>query len=64
MDIPKYPPKQWEERSKRYKAKYMDAMKALYGDNHATEGDVQTESTNTDGANGTTDIHEVALESA
>lgn len=63
MEIQKYPPKTWTQRSKRYKAKYMEAARQLYGDNHAKEG-VQVTSTNTNRKDRTRDIHEVALESS
>ena len=32
------PPKLWNQMSRKKKAKYMDAMKLLYGATHAQEG--------------------------
>ena len=59
----RYPPKTWTHWSKKKKAKHMDALKQLYGDSHAKEGDVQAKDTNTDGENRTRNVHEMALES-
>lgn len=58
---PTAPPKLWTQMSRKKKAKYMDAMKQLYGGNGAKEG-VCAESTSTHRKDRTRDFHEMAVE--
>lgn len=57
------PPNSWTLMSRKRKKKYMEGFVGLYGDSqHAKEGNVQTESTDTDRKDRARNIHEMAME--